>query len=354
MARLAFILLVIITAGGAYVLMAPPGSQSASSPRGRQVFTVPVEIVSVTRGAFVEQEAAVGTLVSDEAVIIRSEIPGRVEKIHFDEGQHINKEALLISIEPTIYQAEHDQARARSKLSSANYERAIDLQRRGAGTQRALDEALSQMQEDEAAMDLARARLERTHIRAPFGGVLGIRKVSPGDYITPGQEIVNLEALTPIKVDFRLPETLLGRLTTGQEIEVNVDAFPDEVFSGTIYAIDPRVDSEGRSIVIRAQVPNAEGRLRPGLFARVSVVFARRGDALFVPERALVPVRNGQYVFVVVDGKAVATEVRVGGRQETLAEILSGLTYGQKIVASGQMKLRDGTPVADLNAVGMP
>ena len=219
---------------------------------------------------------------------------------------------------------------------------------------RALDEAISKLQEDQATLDLARARLERTEIRAPFSGVIGIRKVSPGDYITAGQEIVNLEAIDPIKVAFQVPEVLLSVVRTGQSVMVSVDAYPGEQFAGEVYAIDPRIESSGRSVNLRATVSNPDGRLRPGLFARVAIIFERRENAMMIPERALVPIQSRQNVFVVENGIATLRVVTTGGRIDGLVEILTGLEPGMTIVSAGQIKLRDGTPVIDATQFGSP
>ena len=355
MGRLLTILaLGIVLAAGAYVYLGQPsGGQSADAP-AQQQFAIPVEMTVVETKPFIEREVAVGSLASDEAVIIRSEIAGRVAQIGFDEGQEVSAGDLLITIDDSIYRAEFNQAEARLKLSRANYNRAVDLERRGAGTQRALDEALSKLQEDQATLDLARARLERTEIRAPFSGVIGIRKVSPGDYITAGQEIVNLEAIDPIKVAFQVPEVLLSVVRTGQSVMVSVDAFPGEQFAGEVYAIDPRIESSGRSVNLRATVPNPDGRLRPGLFARVAIIFERRESAVMIPERALVPIQARQNVFVIENGVANLRTVTTGGRLDGLVEILTGLESGEIVVSAGQLKLRDGIPVIDATQMEAP
>ncbi len=355
MARLlTIVVLGVVLASGAYVYFGQPsGGQSADAPSQRQ-FAIPVELTVVETAPFIEREVAVGSLASDEAVIMRSEIADRVARIGFDEGQDVAEGDLLITIDDSIYRAEFNQADARLKLSQANYDRALDLERRGAGTQRALDEAISKLQEDQATLDLARARLERTEIRAPFSGVIGIRKVSPGDYITAGQEIVNLEAIDPIKVAFQVPEVLLSVVRTGQSVMVSVDAYPGEQFAGEVYAIDPRIESSGRSVNLRATVSNPDGRLRPGLFARVAIIFERRENAMMIPERALVPIQSRQNVFVVENGIATLRVVTTGGRIDGLVEILTGLEPGMTIVSAGQIKLRDGTPVIDATQFGSP
>jgi membrane fusion protein, multidrug efflux system len=351
-----FILVVLAIAigGGAYVYLGEGGAdQMAGRPQGQRP-AIPVEMLVVQAETFVEREVAVGSLASDEAVIIRSEIAGRVDQIGFVEGQPISKGDLVITIDDSIYRAEFNQADARLNLSKANYDRAVNLEGRGAGTQRSLDEALSKLQEDRANLDLARARLDRTEIHAPFSGVIGIRKLSPGDYVMAGQEIVNIEAINPIKVAFALPEVFLSTVKTGQSVVVQVDAFPGENFEGEVYAIDPRIEASGRSVTLRALVPNPDRRLRPGLFARVAIIFERRDNAIMIPERALVPIQSRQTVFVVDDGIAQLRDVKTGGRRGGDVEIVSGLAAGETIVTAGQLKLREGSSVMNVEALKGP
>jgi membrane fusion protein (multidrug efflux system) len=196
--------------------------------------------------------------------------------------------------------------------------------------------------------------LDRTEIRAPFSGVIGIRKVSPGDYVMAGQEIVNIEAINPIKVAFALPEILLSTVETGQSVVVQVDAFPGENFEGEVYAIDPRIEASGRSVTLRAVVQNPDGRLRPGLFARVAIIFERRDNAIMIPERSLVPIQSRQTVFVVEDGIVNLRDVKAGGRRGGEVEIVSGLAAGETIVTAGQLKLREGASVMDAEALKGP
>ena len=159
-----------------------------------------------------------------------------------------------------------------------------------------------------AAVELARVQLEKAHIAAPFSGIVGLRHVSVGEYITSGQALVNLEAIDPVKADFRVPEKFLPAIRVGQTIRIKVDAFPDATFEGKVYAIDPRIDVAGRSLLVRAMVPNADRRLRPGLFARVTVLLQLKEEALTVPEAAIVPQGDSQFVFKIVDGKVQADQ----------------------------------------------
>lgn len=342
--------LVAAIGAGAYWYWAPRvvAPTAATPPAQPPAMQVPVEMAAARLGTVTRAVGAIGTLQSNESVVIRPEIAGRVATIDFAEGSPVERGAVLIALDASVYDAELIEAKARLALSRKNFERADELRRRGAGTERALDEADSQLRADEASVALARARLDKMRIVAPFDGVLGLRHVSPGDYVEPGRDIVNLEDIDPIKVDFRIPELHLNELRTGQSIRVEVDAFPGVGFDGEVYAIDPRIDAAGRSILVRARIPNPDGRLRPGLFARVSLLVERRDGAVLVPEQAIMPRGDSHFVFRVVDGAAALTEVTLGQRRAGEVEILDGVGAGDAVVTAGQMKIQDGAPVVDV------
>jgi membrane fusion protein (multidrug efflux system) len=208
------------------------------------------------------------------------------------------------------------------------------------------DESESNLAVSNAAIELAQAQIDKTKLVAPFAGIVGLRQVSVGEYITPGQQLVGLDAISPIKVDFKVPEKYLPTVHTGQLIEIKVDAFEGETFKGSVYAIDPRVDIEGRSVFIRARVPNEDQKLRPGQFARVTLIHEVKPDALTVPEAAIVPKGEDQYVFKIVDGKAQLSKVSIGTRRAGRVELVEGVAAGELVVTAGQLKIRDGAPVS--------
>jgi membrane fusion protein (multidrug efflux system) len=306
---------------------------------------VPVETAQVVVGPIQRRLGAVGSLRSNESVILRPEIAGRIVEIPFEEGEPVRRGDVLVVLDDTIYRAEVEQVRAALELSQANHDRAVDLLARNAGTTRARDEALAALRANQAALELAKARLEKTVITAPFDGVIGLRNVSVGDFVAIGQDLANLEQIDPLKADFRVAEVYLAAVRRGQKIELTVDAFPRESFPGEVYAIDPLIDESGRSILLRARLPNPEAVLRPGLFARVTLVLNERDDAVQVPEQALVPQGEDQFVFRVVEGKAVRTRVTAGIRRDGMVEITEGLGPDDEVVTAGQLKIRDGAPV---------
>jgi membrane fusion protein, multidrug efflux system len=342
----------LVVAGGAwwFFYFEQPQAEGAPAPAAQGDMAVPVETAAVQVGPIQRRLTAVGSLRSNESVIIRPEVAGRIAEIRFEEGERVTRGQPLVVLDDSIYRAEVDEVQASLELSRANYDRALDLLQRGAGTNKARDEALAQLRADEAGLHLARARLDKMVITAPFDGVVGLRKVSAGDFVDVGQDMVNLEQIDPLKADFRVAEVYLAAVRPGQRIELAVDAYSGETFVGEVYAIDPLIDESGRSIVLRARLPNADGRLRPGLFARVTLVLNERDDALQIPEQALVPQGEDQFVFRVVDGKAALTKVEVGIRREGMVEIVSGLGPEDQVVTAGQLKIRDGAPVQPLPA----
>lgn len=313
---------------------------------------VQVEAAKVVAGPLSEQVTAVGSLLSDEAVTVSSEISGRLEEIHFEEGRPVEKGAPLFTLDDSVYRAQLADAEAKLKLSEQTHKRTAQLFSSKYATAQSADEAASNLAVNTAAVELARVQLEKTRIVAPFSGIMGLRRVSVGEYITAGQALVNIEAIDPVKVDFRVPEKFLPAIKVGQTIRITIDAFPDDTFEGKVYAIDPRLDVAGRSLLVRALVPNEDERLRPGLFVRVTVLLQLKEDALSVPEQAIVPQGDSQYVFKIIGGKVQLTKVVTGTRREGRVEIVQGLTAGDEVVTAGQLKIRDGSAVSVINGVG--
>lgn len=304
-----------------------------------------VEVVGVSKALVRDELVTFGSLVSDESVMIRPEIAGRVARLHFREGQRVEEGDLLISLDDAIARAELAQAQANLNLAEKNFERAQMLFKRGASNAQALDEASAQQQAARASLALAQARLDKSRIMAPYAGMLGLRQVSPGAYLDVGQDIVNLEVLDPLKVDFRIPQKAVSQIRLGQTVELSLDAYPGERFKGEIFAVNPRLDEAGRSQSIRAHVDNADGRLSPGQFVRVSVILAERPDALVIPEEAVMPVGERLLVNLVVDGQVELREVKLGKRFDGQVEVREGLTGDETVISAGWQKVRAGSAV---------
>lgn len=315
----------------------------AASPPGD--FAVAVEVGTVAVEPVTEEVTAVGTLRSNESVVVRPEVSGRIAAINFVEGGRVDKGTVLISLDASVQDAELQQAKASLALRERNIRRTEELLRDKFVSQSALDEATANLKVAESNVALAEAKLGKTRIRAPFPGVIGIRRVSVGDYVKEGQDLVTLEDISSLKVDFRVPEVFLTRLARGQALGINTEAIPGRAFQATVEAIDPLIDESGRAVLIRARLGNTQGLLRPGMFVRVRLVLTERPNALVVAEEAIVPVGADQFVFRVVGGKVERVKVATGVRRGGQVEIREGLAAGDVVVTAGQIKLRDGAAV---------
>lgn len=321
-------------------------STSVAKPVSRGVA---VEVGQVKSSTVIEEIGTVGTLQANEYVVIAPEVDGRIASIPFEEGMPVKAGEPLVLLDDAILQGELAQSQANLTLAQANFERADTLYQQRSGTLRVRDETLAALQSARASADLARTRLEKATIRAPFDGVLGLRSVGPGGYVNRGEALVTLQSLDPLKVDFRVPETSLTAIRVGQTVTVTVDALPGRSFTGEIYAADPQVDVNGRAIRLRARIPNGDHELRPGLFVRVSVAVAKRDDAPVVAEGAIVPQGDRRFVYRVTNGRVALVEVKLGQRRAGEVEVLDGLSAGDIVVTAGQQRLRDGAAVEIVN-----
>jgi membrane fusion protein (multidrug efflux system) len=325
------------------------GSTAAAAPKAAPPGVV-VEAVPVSMVKLPQALAAVGSLRSDETVILRPEVAGRVAQINFKEGERVTKGQVLVKLDDSVQQADLDKARANLTLSRTKHERAVDLRNKGFLSSQAQEEAENNLKVAQADAELMQARAAKTALRAPFSGTIGLRLVSLGDYVKEGQDLVNLESLDPLKVDFRVPETALSLVKDHQTLQITLDALPDRAFDGRVVAINPLIDANGRSIVIRAQVPNKDGTLRPGMFARVRLFTSGMKDTMVIPEEALFPLGEDKYVYKVVDGKAVRQKIEIGARRDGRVEVVNGLAPQDTVVTAGVVKLRDGVTVSVANS----
>jgi len=318
-----------------------PGG-AGGGPKG----PVGVEIVAAKTGTVQDLVAAVGTLRANESVVIKPEIAGRIAKLGFSDGERIRAGRVMVQLDTSVPAAELEQVRAERALALAKYERAVELAEKNFVSAQARDEAGANLQVVDARLALARARLEKSSILAPFGGIVGLRNVAPGDFVKDGAELVTLEDTSSMKVDLRLPERVIGRLRRGQLLEISVEALPGRTFKASIDALDATVDANGRSILVRGRIPNTDEILRAGMFARAQVVLSERNDAVLAPEESIVPQGPDLFVWRVTEGKASKIKVKAGVRRDAQVEILEGLAGGESIVIAGQLKLnRDGQEV---------
>jgi membrane fusion protein (multidrug efflux system) len=328
----------------------PAAAPAAAAPaKGGPPPGIVVEATRVSVVKLPQALAAVGSLRSDETVILRPEVAGRVSQINFREGERVTKGQVLVRLDDSVQQADVDKARANLTLSKTKAARAVDLRNKGFLSSQAQEEAENNLKVAQADAELMQARVAKTAIRAPFSGTIGLRLVSIGDYVKEGQDLVNLESLDPLKVDFRVPEIALSLVRDNQTLQITLDAIPDRAYDGKVLAINPLIDSNGRSIVIRAQVSNKDGQLRPGMFARVRLFTSGVRDTLVVPEESLFPVGDDKYVYKIVDNRAVRQKIEIGTRRDGRVEVVNGLAADDMVVTAGVIKLRDGAAVQVAN-----
>ena len=326
-------------------------AQGAGAPGG-PARAVTVEVSRVQLMKLSDDAQAVGSLRSRQGVVLRPEVSGRITQLNFRDGERVRKGQLLVQLDDQLPQAQVKQSRAELSIAQANHKRNQELLAQNFVSQRSLDESAANLEVAQAKLALAQASAARLKILAPFDGIAGIRNVSVGDYLKDGTDIVNLEDIDTVYVDYRLPERFQTQVKPGQRATVELDALPGRSFEARVQAVDPLIDANGRSIGVRASITNQKLLLRPGMFARVTTVFGVREKARVIPEEAIVPQGGKQYVIKLVPGAdqdslvSQRVEVKVGIRRPGQVEILDGLKEGDTVVTAGQQRLqRDGSPV---------
>lgn len=311
-----------------------------------------VEVAQVESMTFVDETQSVGSLRSRQGVMLRPEVAGRVSKIQFNDGQRVNKGQVLVQFDDQLPAAQLSQAKAEMSIAESNHKRNQELVAQNFISKRSLDESAAALEVAQAKMALAQATLQRLKIVAPFDGVMGLRQVNVGDYLKDGTDMVNIEDIDAVLVDFRLPERFQAKIRTGQKAQLTIDALPGRPFSAVVQAVDPLIDANGRSVGVRGCIDNRQQQLRPGMFARVNAVFGARENALVIPEEAIVPQGGRTFVVKVVPGDTAEARVtqrvavKLGLRQPGKVEILEGLALGDTVVTAGHQRLqKDGTAV---------
>ena len=312
----------------------------------REIPKAVVEALPVEIGTFNTYTNVVGTLKANESVVIRPQVDGMIEAIRFKSGDSVLKGDELIKMEDGVYVALLAEAEAKLELYKGKYERARILYDRKSGTLKERDEMFAQMKIAQAEVNKAKTQLSKTVLRAPFDGVIGLKNVSPGAYVRVGEDLVTLDDIDPMKLEFRLGENMIDKVEIGKILTVEIDGFPDNLFEARIEAVDTNVDPMGHSIRVRAVLDNKEDLFKPGLYAKVKLLLSAHDNVAMVPESAVESRGNQEYVYRVENGVALFTPVKTGGRNGEMIEILSGLEPGQTVVVSGQMKIvQDNWPV---------
>lgn len=311
---------------------------------------VPVKMMQVQNATVTDTVTAAGTLSAHESVILRPEIDGRIVSLSFKEGQTLKKGAIVVRLDDAEQRAALAAAEADLKLAESRFKRSEELAGKGFISQQALDEARANLDIIKARVREVRVAQDRTVIRAPFSGLAGLRKVSPGAYLKKGDDIVELAAVDQLNLDVRVTEIYLPLVKIGQPVTLTVDALPGKTFTGKVYAMEPVIDLSTRGALVRARISNPKGQLKPGMFARVSADLGSR-TAVVVPEQSILLKGNQTFVYKVEEGKALLTPVQLGNRRPGEVEVATGLDAGDTIVVDGLLKVKPGSLVAPFEAV---
>ncbi|HSB19025.1 MAG TPA: efflux RND transporter periplasmic adaptor subunit [Anaeromyxobacteraceae bacterium] len=354
-ATIAGLVLVVAVLAGVKVL------QIRSMIGAGKAFAIPPESVSsakVEATSWQPTHPAIGSLVAVHGVTLGAELAGTVREIAFDSGSSVRKGALLVRLDTSTEQAQLAAAEVEAALARIALERARSLRQSEANAQADLDTAEARAKQAEASVAGLRATIAKKTIRAPFDGRLAIRQVELGQVVLPGTPIASLQSVDPIHADFWLPQQALAALRPGQAARLRTDTFPGSTWDGTVTTINTEVDQATRNVRIRATFPNADGRLRPGMFVNVEVLSSGTRPVLLIPATAVLFAPFGDSVFVLEEGKdpsgkatTVAKQkfVRLGERRGDFVEVLSGLAAGETVVSGGAFKLRNGSAVVVKN-----
>ncbi|MCO6491028.1 MAG: efflux RND transporter periplasmic adaptor subunit [Phaeodactylibacter sp.] len=322
----------------------PEEKQDAGAPARAAMPAVPVEAVRVSPEALRDVITVNGSTTPNEEVAITSEVPGKITKIHFQEGKLTNKGDLLIQLDDEELRAERQRLAVQRNLNEKIAERLEALYKKEGVSLQEYEIAVAEVKKVEAEIALIDAQLEKRVVRAPFAGRLGLRLVSEGSYLAPGAPIVNLVSTNPIKVEFNIPEKYSHLAGQGTRISFRLDG-SDRDYPATVIAREPKVDPETRTLRLKAIAPNPDGSILPGSFANVTVDLREYGQALLVPTQAIVPELNAQNVYVYRNGKAEQVEVQTGLRQESLIQVTEGLSPGDTVITTGLLQIRPGAAV---------
>jgi len=303
-----------------------------------------VEGVVIKASDFASDLEITGTLEASEAVELHSEVSGLVTRINFKEGSTVSKGSLLVKINDRDIQAQLQQALTRERLSSTNENRSKQLLEKGAISQEEYDTSLADLESLRSETQLIRAQLAKTSIIAPFSGRIGLRSISVGGYITPATVIANLSNINPLKISFSVPEKYTGQIKTDTEISFTTDGL-SRAFTGKVYAIEPGVNVQTRTLQIKAMVPNGNNELLPGSFAKIKLKLSTMKDAILIPNQAIIPVLKGKTVFVSSGGKAKQVPIETGTRTAENIVVTSGLKVGDTVLTTGAMSLKPDAPV---------
>jgi len=309
-------------------------------------FPVRAVVALVEQRSIEEKIFLVGNLAPKEFVDIRSEVDAKITFLGFEEGDSVEAGTVLVRLDDSKLQAQVEQARAQFELAKQDLERGKSLLQRRTISEQQYDQFNTSFDAANASLRLARERLSDAVITASFPGRMTERMVSLGQYVDTGELLSSLVQTNPLKVEFNVPERYLGQIALEQKIAISSVAYPDEQFWGQVYFVSPRLDERSRTVLVKALIDNSNDRLKPGMFAKLELIFKARDDALVIPESAI-SYRGDETSVVVMnaDDRAEFRSVTVGLRLSGSAEIIDGLEAGERVVVEGFQKMGPGTKI---------
>jgi membrane fusion protein (multidrug efflux system) len=308
---------------------------------------MPVEVAAAGRDTVVDAIVATGQIEAVQSIELRPEVDGRLVEIFMREGAEVARGTQLFKIDDAELRAQVARLEAERDRAVQALERTRRLIEQNASSEADLEAAEANARSTQAQLDLQQVRLDRTVVRAPFSGLVGARLVSLGDYVTTSTRLVTLQTVDPQRAVFRVPERYAQRLELGQEVTFRVAALPDVEFTGVVDFVDPVVALPARTITVKAEVPDPDRDLKPGMFIEVRLATDVRPDAVLVPEDAILPLSGADFVWVVSEGTASRRQVELGVRMPGFVEVLSGVDAGERVVVGGLERLSEGIPVMD-------
>ena len=307
---------------------------------------MPVDVDTARRETVVDAVRATGRIEPMQAIELRPDEQGRIVELLFQEGQSVQKGAALIKIDDAILKAQAERATADRDLTKQNLDRVRRLKAENATSAADLERAEATARSAAAALALLELQIERTTVRAPFGGVVGQRFVNVGDYVTSATNLLTLQTTDPQRAVIEVSERHAGQLRPGQTVQFSIAAQPERVFRATVEFVDPVVQNAGRTITVKARASNPSNVLKAGMFIEARLATTARPNATVIAEDAVQPLRSANVVWAVVDGKAARRVVEIGTRTRGLVEILSGVNAGDIVVVGGLERMQEGMPVA--------
>ena len=325
---------------------------AAPDKGSREARVSAVEAIPLKPGTISKRITTVGKLRANESVTIKAEMQGRIKEITFKEGTQVKKGDILIRFDDEELQAELARAEADVEYREVKFKRLETLQAKSLGKGTEYDEVRGGLNIAKAQLEQAKAKLEKTVIKAPFEGQIGLINVSVGAIVDASKELVTLVDFDPMKIEFKIPEKFIYDIGAGQSVELKLDSRPDQIFRATVEALDSQIDPLTHSLAVHATISNEDGQLKPGLFVTVSVIVGIKNDALLIPEAALGREGDIEFVWVVINGKAGRKRVLTGTKENNQVEVIAGLRPDELVVTSGQLKLGEGTAVKITNMGG--